>query len=47
MTIIAEQQQSNSILWDKLIALQEEIIRIFDEKAEENMDNEPNLEIHK
>jgi len=35
MTIIAEEKPKTSIIWDKLIDLQDEIIRIFDEKAEE------------
>ena len=35
MTIIAEEKPTKSVLWEKLISLQEEIIRIFDERAEE------------
>ena len=37
MTIIqSETEQKSSMIWDKLIDLQDEIIRIFNEKAEYN-----------
>ena len=36
MTIIKDvTEQKSSMIWDKLIHLQDEIIRIFDDKAEE------------